>query len=71
MPLAEREQYRSLAKRFSKAELIMLKRYLPSNYGIKIGFPFRRHGQAGLSGIELTNHSYQVDRSTFFVVEAH
>jgi len=42
-------------------------------YGIKIGFPIGllRPGQAGLSGLELTNHSYQVDRSAFSVVEAH
>jgi len=42
-------------------------------YGIKIGFPIEslRPEQAGLSGIELTSHSYQVNRSAFSIVEAH
>jgi len=42
-----------------------------STNDIKIGFPIGslRHGQAGLFGIELTNHSYQFDRSDFSVVE--
>jgi len=51
----------------------MLKLYLPNAYGIKIVFPIGslKHGQAVLSGIELTNYSYQVDRSALSVVEAH